>query len=198
MKLKDILEHLKKEKNPLKYLQELLKRTEDKNLKEDIKDLIEEYKEEEKEKKARGKKPSLSLEQAVSFVPQEIRTEKLEDYHPRTGRTVDVRDIPSTDTEPRNNEKYGSNIKGDYLSTGSDLRKSLENKGLVSKTGFTTTAESKEVIKQEYGSRDYDERNEQFGTYNERDQRMQENLTGMTEDLRGSKRKKHRMEIYHE
>ena len=196
MKLKNILEHLKKEKHPLKYLQELLKRTENKNLKEDIKDLIEKYKE---GKKAREKKPSLSLEQAVSFLPQETKTEKIEDYHhPRTGRTVDVRDIPSTDTEPRNNEKYGSNIKGDYLSTGSDLRKSLENKGLVSKTGFTTTAESKEVIKQEYGSRDYDERNEQFETYSERDQRMQENLTGMTEDLRESKRKKHRMEIYHE
>jgi|TARA_B100001971_G_C18032150_1_gene453136 hypothetical protein len=196
MKKEDILKQLEKEKEPLKYLQKILKEIKDKDLQKEIQKLIEKY-------TKKKEKPLKSIEDTVqgpSIRSPQVQTETLEDYHPRTSRRIISTSGPNLgDTEePKPEESYGSNVKGDYINTSKEFQDSLETKGLVSRTGFTGTAETQETIKKESGNnRDYQNQGETLEDYSVRDTHMDQDAIGRSSDLREMHKKKKNIEVYH-
>ncbi len=213
MSIERILEQLKKEKDPLRYLEKELKKASDNKLRKDIAGLIEklknknavkENKEEKEQPKVKVKIPS--LEQIARSIPrlQETRTETKENYQSgaRT-RIITPGLLPQQEEAPRQqgySEDYGSNIKSDYIRTKADFQKSLETSGLTAKAGFATTAESKHAIQQKAGDRrEYMEARDNLNIqqYNIRDEMIKEDMTGLHPDLKQAKRGRKEIEVYH-
>ena len=212
MSVKRILEQLKKEKDPLKYLEKELKKTEDKKLRKEIEKLIEKEKlknkEERKEKGANeeGIKTRIpSLEQIAASIPRTraAPTETLENYQSRTRARVMVPGLPSQEGAQKQgsySENYGSNVKSDYITTKGDFNRQLEVSGLTMRTGFTTTAESKHAIQQKAGGREeYMEARDNLNIeqYSVRGEMIKEDLIGLSPDLKQAKRGRRDIEIYH-
>ena len=212
MSIKVILEQLKKEKDPVKYLEKELKNTSDKEKKKEIEKLIEKEKlknkKEEKKESSETKARIPSLEQIARSVPRltaETRTETIEDYHSRSRTRIIVPGLPQQENAAARNqqgysEEYGSNIKSDYLRTKAEFNKSLESSGLISKAGFTTTAESKHAIQQKAGDkREYMESRDNLNIqqYNVREGMIKEDLVGLNQDLKQAKRGRREIGIYH-
>tara|TARA_Y100000034_G_scaffold120115_1_gene162626 strand:- start:206 stop:790 length:585 start_codon:yes stop_codon:yes gene_type:complete len=193
MEKSDILKQLKKEKYPLKYLQELLKKIKDKKLQKEIENLIKEY----TPKKPKKKTPS-TLESTVLNTPTrlpKVTTETLETYQPPSRRRVLTTGTSISNEDKKPQEDYGSSVKKDYITTKSQFKESLESKGLISKTGFSTTAESKEAARQQ--SQDYDLNQEENIKYHDtREEHMKEDLTGLASDLKETHKKK-KERFYH-
>lgn len=136
---------------------------------------------------------------------RETRTETIEDYHSRSRARVIIPGLPQQgDTTARKqqgySEDYGSNIKSDYLRTKADFNRSLETSGLISKAGFTTTAESKHAIQQKAGDRrEYMESRDNLNIqqYNVREGMIKEDLVGLSSDLKQAKKGRREIGIYH-
>ncbi len=211
MDIKGILEQLKKEKNKLEYLEKELKKTDDKKLKGEIEKLIEKLKSEDKKKPAEEKIKIPSLEQIASGIPrarnQTVQTESLENYQSRSrARTILPGIVPGVAAQPKAarqqgyNEDYGSNIKSDYIRTKADFNRQLETSGLVAKSGFATTAESKHVIQQQAGGREEyinARDNLNIHQYNTREGMIKEDVIGLSSDLKQAKKRRREIEIYH-
>src|SRR3989344_1154606 len=165
MDIKEVLKQLEKEKDPLKYLQKLKKEVKDKKILEELEKLIEKLVEKSSKKKKGGKKseakiPSLEhIAASISIPSQRVPTEtiKLQDYQPRSRMRVAAMPAQTpaqgASRQQGYNDDYGSNVKSDYIRTRADFSNKLETSGLTSKTGFTTTAESKEAIRRQAGDR---------------------------------------------
>lgn len=208
MGIKKILEQLKKEKNKLDYLEKELKKSEDKKLKKEINELIEKLKkqEEKKDDSEEEKVKIPSLEQIAMSVPrmQAVQTERVENYQSRASRRrAEIPNLPQTEETRREasyGNGYGSNIKSDYTRTKADFNRELETAGLTTRSGFTTTAESKHAIQQRAGERrDYIEARDNLNMqqYNVREGMIKEDLTGLTPDLKQAKRGRREIEVYH-
>ncbi len=216
MSIRVILEQLKKEKNPLEYLEKELKKTNDKELKKEIEKLIDK---EKKSKKPEGKKSEIktasnipSLEHIAMSIPRarlpETSTERLVDYQSRARSTIPTSNLPQSPLQSEQqksrqrgySEDYGSNIKADYITTKSEFQRSLETSGLTTKAGFTTTAESKHAIQQRAGERkDYMDARDNLNMqqYSLRDEMVKEDLTGLSSDLKQAKRGRSEIKSYH-
>ena len=212
MSIKIILEQLKKEKNPLEYLEKELKKTSDKELKKEIEKLIEIEKLKSKKEPENKSAKIPSLEQIAMSIPrtriQETKTERLVDYQSRTRIITPGSSIPQSNLQAEQgknrqqsySEDYGSNIKADYITTKSEFQRSLETSGLTTKAGFTTTAESKQAIQQRAGDRkDYIDTRDNLNMqqYNLRDEMVKEDLTGLTQDLKQARMRKKEIGVYH-
>ena len=215
MDIKRILEQLKKEKDPLKYLEKELAKVDNKELKKEIADLIEKLKnkkEEKTEKKSDDKETKVkipSLEQIAMSIPRsrppQVPTERLENYQSRArARIMIPGGLPQQEKTERQqqgySEDYGSNIKSDYLRTKADFNRSLETSGLTTKAGFTTTAESKHAIQQKAGERrEYMESRDNLNIqqYNVREGMIKEDLVGLSSDLKQAKKGRREIGIYH-
>ncbi|MAG45466.1 MAG: hypothetical protein CMH63_01690 [Nanoarchaeota archaeon] len=205
MKKSNILKQLEKEKDPLKYLQSLLKKIKDKDLQKDIEKLIEKFskKEGKKDVRVRGVGSSQSIEdliQGPSPKPAPVQTEVLEDYQVRPSRRILPSEgigTPGSDDKPKPEESYGTNVKGDYLTTSKEFKGSLETKGLVSRTGFTHNAETQEAIRKESGEKEYRNQEGNIEDYSVRDLHLDQDAVGRSSDLREMHKKKKDIEIYH-
>ncbi|MBS3151576.1 hypothetical protein J4443_04310 [Candidatus Woesearchaeota archaeon] len=217
MSIERILEQLKKEKDPLKYLENELdkaRKAGDKKLKNSIAELIEKEKSKNKnaeEKKAKEEQSKIkipSLEQIAMSIPRpglpRVPTERLENYQSRTRARIMTPGLPQQEKTGRQqqgySEDYGSNIRSDYIGTKADFQKSLEASGLTSRAGFTATAESKHAIQQKAGDRgEYIEarNNLNIQEYNVREIMVKENLVGLHPDLKQAKRGRKEIEVYH-
>ena len=193
MELKEILEQLKKEKDPLRYLKELLKKIKDRNLKLEIEKLIE---------KLEKKEAPRSLESAVesvSFKAPAVETETFEKYNPsrRLERASSLNISRDTD-EKKPSESYGSNIKTSYIRNESEFRSNLESSGLISRTSFNTTAEAKEAIRQKGSdlTGNYDIKEEKIQYHSERDSFSRNDNVFGGFDLKESHKKKKNMGFY--
>lgn len=197
MNLQDILKQLEKEKDPLKYLQDLLKKIQDKKLKQEIEKLIEKLK-----KDAEKKEAPHSLEQVVQNISprtQRVETESLENYASRTITRVRIPTPIFQQEEKKPKEDYGSNIKSDYITSNSEFTRSLKNSGLISRTGFTSTAETKDAVRERSQDKNYNlDREETISYHNETDFQMREDLTGLTSDLKETHKKRKGIQQYHE
>lgn len=206
MSIRIILDQLKKEKDPLKYLEKELKKTNDKELKKEIEKLIEKEKSKNKEKEQiKAKIPS--LEQIAMSLPrlQETRTERLVDYQSRSRSRVILAGVPQQEGQQRKqqgySEDYGSNIKSDYVTTKADFQKSLESSGLTSRAGFETTTESRHAIQQKAGDRrEYIETRNNLNIqqeYSVREEAVKENLAGLNPDLKQAKKGRRIIGVYY-
>ena len=210
MDIKGILEQLKKEKDKIKYLEKELKKINDKKLKGEIEKLIEKLKSDDKKKPAEEKIKIPSLEQIASSIPrarmQPVQTERIENYQSRSRARVIVPEGAGAVAQQKMarqqgyNDNYGSNIKSDYIMTKADFNRQLETSGLMTRSGFTTTAESKHAIQQKAGDkREYmdDRDNLNIHQYNTRDEMIKENMIGLSSDLKQAKRGRREIEVYH-
>ncbi|MBI2507973.1 hypothetical protein HYV89_03395 [Candidatus Woesearchaeota archaeon] len=211
MPMKKILEQLKKEKDKIKYLEKELKKTEDKNIKKEIENLIEKLKKEGKEN-GNGENEKIkapSLEQIAMSIPR-MRTAptealELQNYQPRSRMRVATPMPAETGQAQRGrtqgyNDSYGSNIKSEYIRTKADFNSQLEASGLIAKSGFTTTAESKHAIQQRAGDRkEYIQAGDNLNIqqYNIREEMIKEDVTGLSHDLKQAKRGRKEIGVYH-
>jgi len=212
MSIKRILKQLKKEKDKIKYLERELKKIEDEKLKNEIEKIIEKLKNEEKKKsnsdEEKVKIPS--LEQIAMSIPRMsrmsvVQTEKLENYQSKTRARVAMpgaveQEHGGARKQQGYSENYGSNIKSDYVRTKADFNRELETSGLITKSSFTTTAESKHAIQQKAGNREeYMQTGDNLNIqqYNVRENMIKEDLTGLTHDLKQAKRGRRNIEVYH-
>jgi len=199
MKLEDVLKQLEKEKDQLKYLKETLKKINDNKLKKEIEKLISDL---EKKSSSKKEKPS-TLESAVEHIPssrpREVPTETFEPYSPSRFRERVSITFPTRQEENNQNESYGSSIKTDYIRNVAEFKQSLETSGLISRSGFNTTAESQEAARQKDPNKDYNlnSREEMFSYHSERDERMKEDLSGLPSDLREMHKKRKNIGVYH-
>ena len=139
MKIGDLLKKLENEKDPIKFLKDLLKKIKDKKLIIDIKKLIKKL------------EPKDTLEDIAEDAPK-ITVEPIEGVPVAKYSSERVRILPQENVE-REGNKYGGNSVEDYSRAGGieRVREKLETSGLITKTGFHGTAESQRVIDQGLG-----------------------------------------------
>jgi len=159
MKLEEIKKELVKQKNPLKYLESILKKIKDKDLQEKIKKIIEKFKTEETPKKL----PSHSLEGLVRHAPrvpieQDIpRQIQQEIEQPQRISTDSVPSMALT-VESKPSEDYGIKPgKVDYDLTTSRVKNRLQESHLLTEHGFTSSAETQHLINKKMGEYNVDE-----------------------------------------
>lgn len=209
MDIKEILKQLEKEKDPLKYLQKLKREIKDKKILIELEKLIEKFSRKEKEgKKSEAKIPSLEqIAQSISIPSRMAPTEtiQLRDYQSRSRMRVAAApaQVPATQqtTQRGYNDDYGANVKSDYIMTKGDFSSKLETSGLTTRTGFITTAESKEAIRRQAGDRkEYMEAdNFSVNQYSEREEfiQHQERMEVMSFDQRQARKGKKEIQTYH-
>lgn len=141
MKIEDIKKELLKQKDPIKYLQELIKKLDDKKLIQEIKELI---------KKLKAPKPS--LENIIRHAPRIPIFEQEEKASRIT--TVTRATIPSIALQvpEKKSEDYGIKTgKADYDITTERVKKNLQESHLVSEQGFTSSTETMHLIDRKFG-----------------------------------------------
>ena len=140
MKIEDIKKELIKQKDPIKYLEELLKKTTDKKLIEEIKNLL-----------IQLKAPKQNLENIIRHAPRTpiIEEEKIPRIITTTRATV-----PSVvfQLDEKKSQDYGIKPgKADYDISSERVRKNLQDSHLVSEQGFTSSAETRQLIDRKFG-----------------------------------------------
>lgn len=146
MKLEDIQKQLLKQKDPLAYLEKLLKKTKDKKLIDEIKKLIEKLKTLQKQEL-----PKQKLENIIRYAP---RIPIEEEEPTRIQRTTITRALPSIALEvpEKQQEDYGINPKkADYDISTEKIRHNLQESHLISEHGFTSSTETRNLIDQKMG-----------------------------------------------
>lgn len=180
MKIEDIKKQLKKEKNPLKYLQDLIKKTKDKKLKEQIEKLLEEL-----------KKPKKNLEDVVRRAHRlELKEEEIEE-RPRT----DIRASQNIALNvERRNEDYGIRVgKGDYSLGVEKLRKDLETSQQTVRDGFLANTETQGLFDRKAGEYNIEQRKSyqnERGVEYRKEEFIRENINGLTSIEKEIKKKK--------
>ncbi len=169
MELKDIKKKLVKQKDPLKYLEKLLKKTKDKKLIEEIEKLIERLKSLQKN----------NLENIVKYAPRvEIEEE------PRIERASVTRaTIPSIalQVDEKKQEDYGIKPgKADYDLTTEKVKHNLQESHLITEHGFTSGAETRQIVDQKMGEYSTEKQFTEEQPKYQRFEHIQENKTGFT------------------
>jgi len=141
MKIEDIKKELIKQKDPIKYLEELLKKTTDKKIIEEIKNLLIQLKAPKKQ----------NLENLVRHSPRIpiIEEEKIPRIIAATRATV-----PQVvfQLDEKKSQDYGIKTgKADYDVSSERVRKNLQESHLVSEQGFTSSAETRQLIDRKFG-----------------------------------------------
>jgi len=187
MKIEEIKKELVKQKNPLKYLESILKKIKDKELKSKIKNIIEKFKIEETPKKL----PSHSLEGLVRHAPrvpieQEIIPRQIQPEIEQPERITSTDSVPAMalTVESKSSEDYGIKPgKVDYDLTTSRVKNRLQESHLVTEHGFTSSAETMHLVDQKMGEYNVDEQKkyitEDQPKYQEFEH-VQENKVGFT------------------
>ena len=154
MDLKEIMERLKKEKDPEKFLRKILNKIKDKKLREKIKGLLE-------KKESYGESP---LEKVVRNVrvprrEPEVRVHVPESVQERSVSRTNIR--PDLVVDGKKGEDYGGSIGGKSYKTGS-IVKQLEESHLVAEGGHLTTSETKGLIDQKMGEYDLHKESDKY------------------------------------
>lgn len=141
MKIEDIKKGLEKQQDPVKYLESLLKKINDKKLIEEIKKLIEKLKS--------PKKPN--LENIIRHAP---RLPIIEEERTPRVTTITRATIPSVvfQLEEKKSEDYGIKVgKADYDITTEKVKRNLKESHLISEQGFTGSAETAQLVDRKFG-----------------------------------------------
>lgn len=162
MDIKEIKEQLKKEKDPEKFLKELLKKTKDKKLIEEIEKLLE-------KKESRGES---ELERAVRDVQVERREPRLTIPLPEIeeeisfgNRRQTIRGVrPDLVVGRKEDADYGLRTGGKDYAVGSAVQK-LQGNNLVAEGGHLGNAETQGLIDKKMG--EYDMRQREADKYRE-------------------------------
>ena len=139
--MQNFKKELIKQKDPIKYLEELLKKTTDKKIIEEIKNLLIQLKAPKKQ----------NLENLVRHSPRIpiIEEEKIPRIIAATRATV-----PQVvfQLDEKKSQDYGIKTgKADYDVSSERVRKNLQESHLVSEQGFTSSAETRQLIDRKFG-----------------------------------------------
>jgi hypothetical protein len=154
MDIKEILEKLKKEKDPEKFLKELLKTTKDNKLKKEIEKLLESF-----EKKWGESK----LENLVRRSPVMVNDEPeitIPESRERVVRSGSRQDLV---VDGKKGEDYGISSGGKGYKTGNAI-KQLEESNLVAKGGHLENAETKGLIDKKLGEYDVNQKGDNYSS----------------------------------
>ncbi len=160
MDIKEIKEQLKKEKDPEKFLKDLLKKIKDKKLIEEIRELLE-------KKESRGES---ELEKAVRNVHVERREPRLTVPIPEIeegfeDRATTIRGVrPDLIVGKREEADYGLRTGGKDYAVGNAVQK-LKNSSLVAEQGHLGTVETQGLIDKKMG--EYEMRSREADKYRE-------------------------------
>jgi len=161
MNFEEIKKELVKQKDPLKYLEALLKKTTDKEIEKKIKIIIEKLKSFKTEEEPNVKPHHSNLEGLVRHAPrvaieQDIIAQQIPRFETET-ISNDTLPAMALTVESKPSEDYGIRPgKKDYDISTERVKKSLQESNLVAEHGFTSSAETMHLVDQKMGEYNID------------------------------------------